>query len=95
MLTGMWGPSKRFGEIVTGIENTRKMPYDKIFLFAPFLDGKMLDVKMPSTESGAFLIVHMESSHVVNEQMCQAKLKSIKCHENAAKILGDLPTSHR
>ena len=45
-MTGMWDPSKRFGEIITGIENPRKMFHDKIFLLAQFLNGKMLDVKV-------------------------------------------------
>ena len=47
-MTGMQDPTKRFGEIITGIEDPRKMLHDEIFLFAPFLDGKMLDVNVPS-----------------------------------------------
>ena len=56
--------TKRFGEIITGIENPRKMLHDKNFLLTPFLDGKMLDVDVWSTESGTFLIDHMESCHI-------------------------------
>ena len=77
-MTGMWDPSKRFGEIVAGIENPRKMLNGKIFLLAPFLDGKKLDVDMPSTRSRALLIDHMESCHIVNEQMCRARLKTFQ-----------------
>ena len=71
------------------------MLHDNVFLLASLLDGKMLNVDVPSRGSRAFLIDHMESCHVVNEQTCQARLKSIKCCENIAKILGNLPTSHR
>ena len=63
-VTGMQDPSKRLGEIITGIENPRKMLHDKNFLLTPFLDGKMLDVDVWSTESGTFLIDHMESCHI-------------------------------
>ena len=81
--------------LITGIENPRIMFHDKIFLVAPFSDDKTLDFNVPSTGSGAFLIDHMESCHIVNEQMCWDRLKSVKCCENPAKTLGNLPTSHR
>ena len=90
-MTGMQDPSKRFGEIVAGIENLRKMLHDEIFLLAPFLDGEMLDVDVPSTGSRTFLIHHMASCHVINEQTCRARSKSVKHSENAAKTLGNLP----
>ena len=48
-MTDMDDPSKRFGEIITGIDDPRKMLHDEIFLLMPFLDGKMLDINVPST----------------------------------------------
>ena len=71
------------------------MLHDKIFLFAPFLDGEMLDGEMPSMGSRTLFIDHMESSQIVNEQACWARSKSVKRCEDAAKTLGDLSTSHR
>ena len=71
------------------------MLHNKIFLLTPFLDGKMLDVNMPSTGSRTFLIDHMESGHIVNEQTRWARSKHVKRCENAAMILGNLPKSHR
>ena len=94
-MTGMEDPSKRFGEIVIGNEDPRKMLHDKIFLLAPLLDGKLLDVNVLSTGSGMLFIDHVESSHIVNEQMCWTGSKSVKCCEDAAKTLGDLSTSQR
>ena len=55
-VTGMWDPTKRFGEIVTGIEDPRKMLHDEIFLLAPLLDGEMWNVNVSSTGSRMFLI---------------------------------------
>ena len=92
-VTGMQDPFKRFGEIIAGIKNPRMMLHDEIFLLTPFLGGKILDVDVLSMGSGAFLIDHMESCHVINEKMCQARSKSIKRYENAAKILSNL--SHK
>ena len=80
---GMWDPSKRFSEIVTGIENCRKMLPDEFFLLVPFWDDKMLNVNVLST------------CHVINEQMCPARRNSIKHCENTAKTFGNLPTSCR
>ena len=71
------------------------MLHDEIFLLAPFLDGKMLDVNMLSTGSRVFLIDNTESCHIIKEQMCWARSKSIKHRENVAKILGNLLTTHR
>ena len=71
------------------------MLHDEIFLLTPFLDGKMLDVNVLSTGSRTFLVDHVESSDNVNEQMCQARSKSIKHCENLAKMPDNLPTSHR
>ena len=94
-MTGMQNPSKRLGEIITGIENPRKMLHDEIFLLAPFLDSEMLDVNVSSTGSRTLFIDHLESSHVVNEEACRTRTKSVKRRECAAKIFGNLPTSHR
>ena len=66
-MMGMWDSSKRFGEIIAGIGDPRKMLHDEIFLLAPFLDGEMLDVNVPSTGSRTLLIDHAESSHIANE----------------------------
>ena len=68
--TGMmrtWDPTKRFSKIITGIEDPRMMLHDENFVLVPLLDGKMLDVNVPSTGSRTLLIDHMESSHIVNE----------------------------
>ena len=60
-MMGMWDPSKRFGEINAGIDDPRKMLHDEIFLLAPFLDGKMLDVNVPSMGCGMLFVDHMGS----------------------------------
>ena len=93
-LSGMQNSSKRFGEIDTGIDDPREMFHDKIFLFASFLDGKMLDVNVLSTGCGMLFIEDMESSHIVNEQACQVRSKSFKCCEDVTKTLDNLSTGH-
>ena len=89
-MTGMWDPSKRFGEIVTGIEDPSKMLHDEMLLLAPFLDGKMLDVDLPSMGSGVFLMEHVESWHIINKQVCWTRSKSVKTCEIMAKRLLNL-----
>ena len=91
----MWNLSVRLGEIVSGIDNPRKMLHDELFLLAPFLDGKVLDINVPSIGCGTLLIDHTETCHIVNELACWARPKSIKCCEDAAKTFCDFPTSHR
>ena len=90
----MWDPSKWFGEIFAGIDDLRPVFHVKIFLLAPFLDGKMLDVNVPSTGCGVPFVDHMRSGHIISEQACWARSKSIKCHEDAVKTLDDLLTGH-
>ena len=87
-ITGMQDPSKRFGEILTRIDNPRKMLCDKIFLLALFLDGKMLDVNLSSTGCRMLFIDHVESCYVINEQ---ARSKCFKCCEDATKTFDNPP----
>ena len=94
-MTGMQDSSKRFGEIVTGIDDPREMFLDEDFLCTTFLNGKMLDVNVLSTGCGMLFIDCMVSSHAINEKVCQAGSKSFKCCENAAKTLDNPPISHR
>ena len=66
-------PAKSFREIVTDIENARAVMKHYVSFLMPFLNSKVLDLGVTSTQSRTRLVSHSDGSLVVNEQGCHTR----------------------
>ena len=61
----MQNPTNRFGECITGIDDSRDMFECNIATLLPFLDCKVLNIDMTGTFSWFSSIHHVDSRHVI------------------------------
>ena len=89
-MSGEQHPTESLGEAITGVDNPGKVLHNDIPLFAPFLDGEMLDLDMTRTRSGSGFVDHIERGNIVNQQTGWTRTEGIKLRQHIAKILDDL-----
>ena len=92
-MLGEQHPTKSLGEAIAGVDDPGKVLHNDIPLFAPFLNGEMLDLDMSRTRSGSGFVDHIERSNIVNQQTGWTRTEGIKCRQHVAKILDDLGSS--
>ena len=61
----MQNPSKRLGEIITGVNNPRNERHDNITSLFPVLDSEMLNVNMVRSFSG---VGEIQDTHLLETQ---------------------------
>ena len=71
-VTGVENPSKRLGKVIRWADNARDMMHDKVLLFLPFLNGKVLDINMTGAFSRNTIVNHIDSRDVItiNRSSC-------------------------
>ena len=89
-MSGEQNPSKSLGKPITGVDHPGKVLHNNIPLFAPFLNGEMLDFDMTRTRSGSGFVDHIERSNIVDQQTSWTRTERIKFRQYIAKILDDL-----
>ena len=87
-------PTKSFRQVVTEVDDTWAVTQDDIALVAPFLDGEMLDLDMPSARSGTRFVDHGNGSLVVNEERGSTRSNGLELLEHETKVFGGLRACH-
>ena len=73
-MSEMKNPTKRFCEVICGVQNARTMYELDFESFFPVLDRKIRDVNVPRGFGGPFGVHHLNGGHVVLYQtMTKAK----------------------
>ena len=87
-------PAKSFRQVVTEVDDTWAVTQDDVALVAPFLDGEVLDLDMPSARSGTGFVDHGNGSLVVNEERGSTRPNGLELLEHETKVLGGLRACH-
>ena len=92
-MLGEQHPTESLGEAIAGVDDSRKVLHNDIPLFAPFLNGEMLDLDMTRPRSGSGFVDHIERGNIVNQQTGWTRTEGIKFQQHIAKIFDNLGSS--
>ena len=67
-------PTKRFCEVISGVQDPRAVREFDLFAFFPILDRKIRDINVSGTLSGMFSIHHLDGGHVIFVQPSSASV---------------------
>ena len=78
-ILSMEDQTKRLGQIVAGVDNSRNMLHNTIFSFIAFLDCVMLDLDVIGTRGGTRFIDHKsQNSLVINVEFGRTRRTSTR-----------------
>ena len=83
----MENPTKRFCEVISGVQNARAMYELDVKTFFPILDRKIGYINVPRTFCGSFRVDHLDGSHIVFIESSRSLHRESKITKDRAKIL--------
>ena len=86
-MTLMEDPAKRFGEVITRIENARAESHKDMAGIFPILDGKVLNINVPGAFRGYLGIDHIDSGLVVFINGSRSRWRKAKVSKDGTKVL--------
>ena len=89
-MTSMQHTPKSLGKIITGIHRSGEMFHDKVALFAPFLNGKVLDLDVSSTRRGPRFVDHMQRCKIIDQQTGWTRSESAEFVKEETKTFDNL-----